>query len=355
MTIQAITGLVSVQVGTSLSGSGTQTIDASGEKSAVIAQAPKTGNVTAVHWATNTVTTGGTVDVRIETFSSATGFPSGALWSTTTNGSQVVAAADDMVWFKTALTSAAAVTRGDIVCVLVVAGSPGNMQILCFTNTNQPSSASTFPRGALYTTSWSSSGGTTPIIYFEYDTGDVVPLFFAAASGPAPTTVTINTGTTPDEIGNYFTSPITGSIAGAVVGNTLTSAAADFDLILYDSSNTVLATVSTVSNQASTAYANKTLIFATAANVSFGDVLRLVVKPTTANSANIFAIKKPVAGAHINGVNSSYCRTERTDAGAWAETTTEVITLTPIFSGFDDGAGGGGGGGMRIVGGGLCG
>ena len=341
MTIQSITALVSAQHGGVYGNASTQTIDASGEKSGAIGQPKKEGNITSVHWATGNVTTGGTVDVRIETFNSATGFPSGTLWSTTTNGSHVVGAGDDNVWLETALTSAAAVTFDDIICVIVVAGSPGNINHACHAQTGHTGGASAFPRGVLYTTSWS-SGSVTPVFYLEYDDGEIVPFFNAAHAITPGALVTINTGTTPDEIGNYFTNQIAGYVSGGVVGNTLTSAAATFDLILYDGSNNVLASASTVNNIASTGYGTKTLIFTTPVQVGYGDTLRLVIKPTTANNSDIYASIIP-SDACIGVMGAGCCRTHRTNAGAWTETTTEIITIMPVYSGFDDGAGSGGG------------
>src|SRR5688572_2287311 len=71
------------------------TLDASGEKIGWVLQAAATGAIDAIWFRTGTVTTGDTVDVRIETVDPSTGLPTGTLWSANTNVSVVIANGDD--------------------------------------------------------------------------------------------------------------------------------------------------------------------------------------------------------------------------------------------------------------------
>lgn len=143
-------------------------IDAASEKAASIVRAGKTGTIDKVGFKTRTVTTGDTVDVRLETVDLATGNPSGTLLGTNSNGSQVIGDADDNTWFTTALTTGVAVTKGDLFAVVIVNGSvPGNMNIAAF-NWNR----SLFPYALLFTTVWTRPGTNRGSNFsFEYDDG----------------------------------------------------------------------------------------------------------------------------------------------------------------------------------------
>jgi len=67
---------------------GNRIIDAAGEKVAFIFEAPKTGTIDRLLFRTLGVTSGATVDVRLETIDASNGHPSGTLWGTDTNGAQ---------------------------------------------------------------------------------------------------------------------------------------------------------------------------------------------------------------------------------------------------------------------------
>ena len=62
-----------------------RTSEAANEQAAGVFQAPFTGTIDKVIFATGTVATGGTVDVRLETVSIANGDPTGTLLGTNSN------------------------------------------------------------------------------------------------------------------------------------------------------------------------------------------------------------------------------------------------------------------------------
>lgn len=135
--------------------SGTQSLllDAANESYAAIFRVSQTGSIRKVGFATTTVTTGATVDVRIETVDATTGNPTGTLWGTNTNVSHTINNTDDNVWLTTAaLTADASVTAGDVIAVVIVnpAGSPGNFNIARTSVANTGG----FPYSSLYTGTW---------------------------------------------------------------------------------------------------------------------------------------------------------------------------------------------------------
>jgi hypothetical protein len=190
-------------------------INASNEKFAMMVQAPKTGNIRKVLWATGPVTTGATLDIRLETITATTGMPSGTLWGTNTNGAQVVADADDNKSFATQLTADAAVTRGQLIAVVIAnpVASFGNMNIGAANNDQDHD----VPYAALYTGSWTKFE-VGVVCGFEYDDGTVVPI----PGTLAPTTnditvVSLNSGTTPDTAGLRFRVPFKCRVTGCWV------------------------------------------------------------------------------------------------------------------------------------------
>ena len=96
------------------------TLDAGSEKAAVIDSAVAAKSIRKVRFRTGTVTTGATLDIRIETLD-ASGDPSGTLWAANTNVSHVLNATDDNVWLVTgALTADATLAVGDKYAIVIV-------------------------------------------------------------------------------------------------------------------------------------------------------------------------------------------------------------------------------------------
>lgn len=151
-------------------GSSDYLLDANGEKCAFIVQAPATGSIRKVGFFTTTVTTGDTMDVRIETVNATNGQPTGTLWGTNTNVAHTINAADDNTWHTTAaLTADASVTKGDVLAVVIVNSTTGNLIISGMGGWG----ISQFPYIAHYTASWALSTGGGARVVLEYSDGTV--------------------------------------------------------------------------------------------------------------------------------------------------------------------------------------
>jgi hypothetical protein len=321
-------------------GTNSLTIDAASEKVAMIFQAPKTGSIDRVYFKTGTVTTGATVDVRLETVDSATGDPTGTLVAANTNASQVIGNSDDNVWFEVTLTAAGAVTRGTFYAIVVVnpAGSPGNLSIHEL-NDDAVGSAYT----TLFTTVWTKQVGSS-IGAVRYNDGsyDYMPGFWPFN---AINSLAINTGTTPDEVGLIFQLPFPVRVAGAWVWADFDG---DADIKLYDSDGTtVLASISTDLNIRRVTSGDVHIFFFTAsAELLKNTNYRLSLLPTTATSLTLYEYQMTSAELlNIMAGGQAFHRTDRTDAGAWAQTTTKRPQMGLVLDAFDDGVGGGSSGG----------
>jgi hypothetical protein len=168
--------------------------------------------------------------------------------------------------------------------------------------------------------------------------------------------ISIDTGTTPDEVGNVFTLPFPAKLNSVLVNLQSTVAASDFDLILYDDSWSALATQSfdgdiyqsTANNR--WAYLQLASEYSLAANTAY----RLVIKPTTVNNVSFVYQTFAAATAGMVGGGNIYM-TQRVDAGTVVNYNNgtdgyRFLEMCLGLSAFDDATGGGGGGGPLISG-----
>lgn len=337
MTLVAVPDLL-LYLGPIVTGSNNVVLDAVGEKAALIFQPPKAGSIDRVGFRVGTVTTGDTVDVRLETVGTD-GFPTGTLWGTTTNGSKAVAAAN--TYYETALTASATVDTDDFVAAVVVQGSvPGNFNVLVANNLLQAP-----PYGASFlSAAWSFAPAAAPIMWFRYTDGS-----YAYVPGVLPgqvATVALSSTTTPDEVGMKITVPIACKVKGLwfYSGDATTP---DLTAKLYDLSDTVLESVAVdgdfYSGAVGTAKVHR-FMFDTEVSLTAGAGVRAALAFTTtttintARSASLFSTS--VATAYPHG--GAAVGTQRTDAGAWTDTTDQFYPVGLILSALDDGASSGG-------------
>ena len=314
------------------------------EKVAGIFQAPKTGTIDKVGFLTGTVTTGDTVDVRLETVSATTGDPTGTLLGTNSNKTQVIADANDDVWFLPALTTGVAVTKGDVFAVVVANGAAGgDMEI----QTQRLTQAHGFPYGNEFLTgSWVKDGDIL-VTAFEY-TGES-PAYAGAPGVNAASfgVTTFNSGDTPDEIALFFQLPFKFRVTGYWISIDLD---ADCDVVLYDSDGTsVLATDSLDKDirQKDGRRSHFRLFPAThelLANTNY----RLTCKP---GGTDVTLDTMTVAAAALwDGMDGgqNFHLSTRADAGGWSQTTTQRPLMGVLVDAID--VSGVGGAVMRGVG-----
>lgn len=313
----------------------TYVLDAADEKVALVCRSPRAGNIRRIHFRTGTVTTGATLDCRIETVSAADGNPTGTLWATTTNAAAVVADTDDNTWKSSApLTADATVAQGDEFAVVIVnpSGSPGNLQIGHFSDEHH----SLYPYGALFTASYAKQT-FMPSIALEMSDGTYLPIF-----GHYPVTgvnaVTYNSGSASDERGNRFISPFACRAVGAWVWHNGIGANVAFDVVLYDTAGTVAASGSFDGDRQQSVGTAGGLFIPFTASVTIaaatGSPYRVVLKPTSASNVTLLDIDVAVA-AILDSLpgGAAWHYTERADAGAWSDTTTKRAMIGLLLDG----------------------
>jgi len=131
------------------------------------------------------------------------------------------------------------------------------------------------------------------------------------------------------------------------------------DIVLYDSAGAVKATISLNPdvrlNSSQVAYF---LPFATPVTLDINSTYRLAIKPTSTTDIRAMSVivDEVAIMDQLSGGQSVYY-SERTNGGAWTDTTTKRMLAGIILDQLDDGVGGGGGGVGKLagLGGGLAG
>lgn len=309
-------------------------LDATGEKHASVIQCPKTGAIRKIHFRTGPVTTGATVDVRVETVSLTTGDPTGSLLATNTNVSHVINDTDDDAWLTTGnLTADASCTKGDFIAIVIVHPGTGNFNIVDFADSNTDG----FPYTDHYTTLWTKRD-RAPVMAVEYSdttfayTPNVYPI-------SAIETGTFSNASTPDEKAMKFQVPFPTTVTGGWV---YVEGDGDFIIRFYDGSNP--STTFDAQVREGSAEALYYFIFPSDITLTKDTDYRVAILPNTGSVIDVPIFNftsTAVMVATDGGINFSY--SERTDANpTWDDVATKRPIMGLFFNAFDDGVGGGG-------------
>lgn len=319
-------------------------IDAAGERVGYLFQIPKTGTLTKVFVRTGTVTTGGDVDVRIETIDTS-GDPSGTLIDANASETLTLAGGDDDVWKTVTFSTSFAVTRGDFVA-LVLDRTTGSYNFVSV-DTRWPGE---FPHTALRTGGSWAHNTRSPVFMFEYSDSShpVIPDVFPVDD--ANTNQNVNSTTTPDEVGLRFKFPFRVSIAGIRIvvtgGNGVVR--------LYDTDgSTVLASSDYDADLRIGSTDNYMLwLFASSVDLNANAFYRITIRPATASSTVVRRIDfDTVSFLDAMPGGQDWTWTEQTDDGGFTETATRRPIMGMILDGFLAGGGGIGSGLGRSSGG----
>lgn len=325
-------------------------LDAASEKVGIVFSPFKAGDISKISIRFGTVTTGATLDVRIETVSLTTGAPTGTLWATNTNGALVVADGDDNATLTLTLTANATVARGDYVAVVVSnpAASFGNLQIVYPNQTAVAAGFGALPYPLFHNgTSWAKQDfSLIPCIGVEYSDGSYGPIF-----GPQPwsavTTYSPGSGSNPNHYATRFQLPFPARVTGAWINADL--AGTTKILLVGDNWNgtdgDAIALTGTLDPDVRVANAGRPgyYPFLATGDVSANTTYRLVIKPTSASVISIYSVT--VGDADRWGQTSAGTQfyiskaNNPNDSTDWTDTTTERLLCGLVLAGFDAGGG----------------
>ena len=338
-------------------------LDLTGERLGFVFRAPKAGTLAKVHFGLGAVVDGQTLKVSFQSVVDAGSYnaPDGTVdqFRTVTTTTTT----DNGTWKITGIMSddgsdtgvKRVVTKGEQLAIVIefdatVGDVDFGVGLYVSQTMLQREGYHLFYNGS----AWGSGSNQYPCWALEYDDGSIayveglIPIQATGSGLIFKTVASWSSASTPDEQGIYFKFPFKCKIDGAWFG----FEDAPVDIVLYDSDgSTVLETVN-VDHESHQDPFTKGMGFRpfTAEHTLEADTFyRLVYKGITAVSTYYFEIATAALMEALIGTLDCY-QTERTDAGAWTETTTKLPIIGVRVSALDDGVGGGGGGIAKLAG-----
>lgn len=305
------------------------TIDAAGEKAAFIFQAPQTGSITGCMIRLNAVTTGGNFDFRLETVSGTDGNPTGILAGTNTNVTVAMSVAGA---YEGTFTSPYSATRGELLAVVIVCGSPGAVQVM----SGRSSPSANFPYTSHYTTSWAKSSNNNVLcLAIEYS-GVYVKLGWSSCSSTV--TVNVNTGSVIDEYANRINFPFACRFVGFHSIMTAGATGRDYQFTLYSSGGSNLASISPDPDiiQSIAAIRAVTYFVSTPVDLAANTDYYVALKPLTAG--NITIVYQEYSTDYLKEATDFgeyFMYATRADSGAWSTNNGRILEVYPLISGID--------------------
>lgn len=256
---------------------------------------------------------------------------------------------DSNAWYRSGTLSAdRTVSFGDILSIVLEfdgSGRLGSDAVRWLYSTGYSSNAVNPTVAPVLKTggSWAlASGSAMAAALLEFSDGS-----FGTLGGCLPFTLSQGAGiasnSNPDEVGLKFTTGFKCKVDGIVINTITTSDASDFDAVLYNNTTPLV----TGSREAGMRNGSSNVFVIPIAETELDASIEYIVayKPTTTTSSSINYIAVDSA-SHLAvwPMGTSAFWTQRTDAGAWSDTTTLRPLIGLRLSAIDDGSGGGGGG-----------
>lgn len=316
-------------------------LDASGEKVAFIF--PVNGSITfrKFGFVTGTVTTGDTLDVRLETVQEGTPSisPTNTLYCALSSGTLTIGSADDNKYKESSdLVSDCTVTNSTVAVVIYRMGSfNGNL-----VNINSARLDNSVTMSSNSASGYAFVNGVPNLAIFD-STSNLVDMYgIVCVSTLTPSS--INSGTTPNTYGNKITLPFAHRVTGVYFESNYS---APLLVKLWDSDgSTVLETV-TVSTSMARNILRPVVNFSQGYDFAANESYRVSVTPKTTTNSTIYtfryetsAIKKINVqfGQYIDSTTGTNPAVE----GDWTQNTLSVIRIFPMISQIDTGTSGGG-------------
>lgn len=326
------------------------TLDSSSDSLAFLLQHLDTGKtITSVTvWCTAVGGTPPAYTVRLESVTAGTPpVPSGSLLAVGAEGTITPVSANTAL--TAALTTPYAPPDETMIAIVINSASASGVNYATF-RAGCPLVSSWYLPAALVNTTGSYVAQTqNPSIRITYSDGTYATTVLSASI----TNLTVDTGTTPDEIGNVIIPNVPMTIHGLGAFVRLQTTSADAELILYDDTDTQLGVITldaqthvldNTSNQYRIHVSDGMDRVLTA-----GATYRIAFKPTTLGDTNIgelrFAdtIDRKIFLGSQDQVNTTpildMYKTSRSDAGAWTDDTARIIGCWPIIKDFSSGGG----------------
>lgn len=349
----------------------TLTFDSTADRVAYVAKAYQADSISKVFFRTNTVTTGDTVKIEIQSVTN--GRPSGTIIAAGASGTVAIADTDDNRWLSVTIGTPYTFSIGEDFAIVLThdSGATPNLQLAI------ASGEITGWVGGLYPStlqdtgggSWSALAGTKLEWVVEMTTAAGAVTFPGLIPLNGAGTITaFNSGTNPNERALKLVAPAKMRVIGLSLALFNNAAGSDVTFSIWDSTDNPGAAPSALAQTSldgdypysATADGVVHVFFAAPLTLTAGSTYYIGVKPTTANNIGLMELSAAGTGASSTGIRAfgigtvtAHLSTRQwvsTDPGAWTDTTTTLPAISLIVDQIDDGASAGGGGGMRMAG-----
>lgn len=302
----------------------TVTANAAGEGIGTVLICPVGGSLTKITARVTTVSVAGNLTARVETVDPSTGLNTGTLVAA---GAEVTQAAVANSWNEFTLTTPPTVAAGDVVALVVKTVSTTSV---LFQYATGSAWGVTNPYRIENTAGTWSKAAALPTVRMMID-GVWVHIPGAWNQSTIYTAITVGPATTPDEVGNLFTMPATMRSVGARFY--MNAMQGDDVLVrLYGPGDVLEASVQLDGDLISSAGEGHVYVEWPAVTMGVGEEWRLVMAPNGAGTVSCHYLDTD-ALAFLPG-DGSVQWTQRTNGGAWSQTSTRFAVSTLLIDGF---------------------
>jgi len=325
-------------------------LDAAEEKTAYIMRPNVSKTITHICYGVWITTTAGDIECRLETVVS--GLPSGILIASGAEGSRSLQSTDDYTWLEDELTTPYNVTAGDQVAVVLQnpAGSSANWKIMGSYGPTDNVSVREYCANDLAGAGWAVSAGQRSIALKFSDGSYYLPINSCGCHHYA--NFTINTGATPEQVGNRFRTAKSVRCIGFMLNRF--DCDYDVDIKLISGADTAERSVSLLaSERSSTGSVGYYVNWPTPIELDADTYYRIAIYPQTVNSVGVTYFKWSSEALMLQGMGiptgwemHATSAKDPTVEGDWTNYNNGtdgyyMACIYPIFDQMDFGGGGG--------------
>lgn len=283
-----------------------------------------------------------TAEVRIETLD-ATGFPSGTLWGTNTNGTTGTVSSSTFV--LQALTASASVSKGQIFCVKLAYASGTSLELQQWSSTDY-NFQSVLPYGVTNTGTPTKQVMNGSFACMALGSSSTT---FYQVPGAVPATNTSVGGafnnTNSAKRGLRFTPPMSCRVVGIRWYNS--TSVGDFNAVIFNDAGTELSSSSTAFDgdfRSTSGNGAQSVFFDSPVTLTAGTTYRAAIEPTTATNVNVSGYTMPSTNYRSASRAGTTAHYTTFATSSWTDTATDQLPfLDIIIDQLDDGTGSGGG------------
>lgn len=301
-------------------------LDDADDSEAIVCVAPKDGTIDAVGVYINAITGNPPAYYfGLVTVDTSTGAPNTAAY-----GGSAIETYDFTAtgWVWVTLATPATAAAGDLFAVRVwpTGTAPDTSNRIQVVYDNILSMG--LPYAIQFATGWNKNLFSTSMAA-RYSTGEIVgfPIVSYLFAN-------VDSGTTPDEVGNKFVPPAGMKCIGVRTCFRARAAGGTYTAKLYDSANNLLASVSSFAPVVSDNNTSPYNLYWDEVSLTAGETYRVTILPNSTTDANPAAFDFESETSKNNTIpsGSNWQATYRTDAGAWTDDASGVVWLSLLIS-----------------------